>query len=76
MGNPNKDSEGTTTRGDLTSPQDAYQAAHNLSQEREVWDASLAKQVAKAVANEMAEAHAHYQALLNERSAVAMPTSL
>ena len=78
MGNP-KDKEQTSegASGDSTqSPWDACQATHNLSQQREARDATLAKQVAEAVAREMAKAHAHYQALLNERSTAAMPTSL
>ena len=75
MGNPNKDSDGTTG-GDLTSSQDACQAAHNLSQEREAKDATLAKQVVEAIAREVAKAHTHYQVLLQERGAAAMPTSL
>ena len=54
--------------GDITSPWDAHQANHNLSLEREARDATLAKQVAEAIAREMAKAHMHYQALLNERS--------
>ena len=74
MGNPNKDSDGTT--GDITSPWDARQAAHNLSWEREARDATLAKQVGEAIAREMAKAHAQYQAILNERGAAAVPTSL
>ena len=74
MGNPNKDSDGAT--GDLTSPQDAHQAPRDLSWEREARDAALAKQVAEAVARETAKAHVHYQALLNDRSTTAMPTSL
>ena len=74
MVNPNKDSDGAT--GDLTSPQDACQAAGNLSQERESRDAALAKQVVEAIAREMAKAHVHHQALLNERGATAMPTGL
>ena len=40
------------------------------------WDTALAKTIAKAAAREMAKAHAHYQALLNERSATVIPTSL
>ena len=75
MGNSNKDSKGAT-RGDRTSPWDACQAACDLCWEREAWDAALAKQVAKAVAREMTKAHAHYQALLNERSTTVMLTSL
>ena len=74
MGNLNKDSDGSM--GDLTSPPDARQAAHNLSQEREARDAALAKQVGEAVAREMAKAHMHYQALLNDRGTTAVPTSL
>ena len=52
---------------------DAHQANRDLSCER---DAALTKQTAKAIAREMAKAHAHFQALLNERSMTAMPTSL
>ena len=42
----------------------------------EARDAALAKQVAEAIAREMAKAHMHYQALLNEMSAAVIPTSL
>ena len=72
MGNPNKDSD----TGDITSLGDAHQAACNLSQEREARDAALAKQVVKAIAREMAKAHMHYQALLNDIGTTAMPTNL
>ena len=76
MGNPNKDNDGATATGaDLTSPWDACQAARDLSHEREARDATLAKQVAEAIARETVKAHAHYQVLLNERSTAAMPTS-
>ena len=59
------DSDGAM--GDLTSPWDACQAAHDLNNEREARDTTLVKQVVEAVAREMAKAHVHYQALLNER---------
>ena len=62
--------------GDLISPRDACQAACNLSQEREARDTTLVKQVAEAIAREMAKVHIHYQALLNDRGATAMLTSL
>ena len=62
--------------GDLTSLWDAHQAARDLSLKRQTQDATLAKQVAKAVAREMAKAHMHYQALLNDRSTATIPTSL
>ena len=79
MGNKDKDKEQTSERalGNSTlSPWDACQANRDLSQEREARNAALAKQVAEAVAREMAKAHVHYQSLLNERSTAAMPTSL
>ena len=37
---------------------------------------SLAKTIAKAVVREMAKAHAHYQAILNERGTTTIQTSL
>ena len=36
----------------------------------------MQKQIAEAIVREMAKTHVHYQALLNERSAAVMPTSL
>ena len=83
MGNPNKD-KNKEQQGDgkasstesISSPQDACHTNRDLSQEREARDAVLAKQVVEAVTREMAKAHTHYQALLNERSTTAMPTSL
>ena len=62
--------------GDLPSPWDAGHANRDLSQEREAKDAALAKQVVEAIVREMAEAHMNYQALLHDRGAAAMPTSL
>ena len=69
----NKEQNGSES---IISPQDACQTNRDLSQEREARDAALAKTIAKAVAREMAKAHVQYQALLNERSAVAIPTIL
>ena len=79
MGNKDKDKEQTSegASGDNTQkPQDAHHANRNLSQEREARDVALTRQVAEAVAREMAKAHAYYQALLNEGRVAAMPTSL
>ena len=75
MGNPNKDSDGAMG-GDLTRPWDACQAARDLSQGREARDTTLVKQVMEAIARDMAKAHVHYQALLNDRGATAMQTNL
>ena len=77
MGNPNKDKskeqDGEATTESITSTQDAHHTNRDLTWEREAWDMALSKTIAKAVAREMAKAHAHYQALLNEKSAAAMP---
>ena len=60
----------------ITSPWDACHTNRDLSWEREAQDTALAKTITEAVAWEMAKAHVHYQALLNERSATVIPTSL
>ena len=44
--------------------------------DREARDTALAKTINEAVAREMAKGHAHYQALLNDRSTATMQTSL
>ena len=79
MGNKDKNKEQTSEGAlgnDALSPWDAHQANRDLSWERDARDAALAKQVAEAIAREMAKAHVHYQVLLNERGSAAMPTSL
>ena len=68
--------------GRLLPPQEGSPApgmstrSTDLSQEREARDTTLAKTIAEAVAREMAKAHVQYQALLNNRSAAVIPTSL
>ena len=71
-----QDGETAASSETVTSPQDARQSYRDLSQDREARDATLAKTIAEAVAREMAKAHAHYQALLNNRSTAVIPTSL
>ena len=46
------------------------------SWDQEARDATLAQTIAKAVTREMTKAHAHYQAILNERGTTTLPTSL
>ena len=73
----NKKQDGEPTSAEsITSPWNACHTNRDLSQEREAQDTALAKTIAKAVAREMAKAHAHSQALLNERSTTVIPTSL
>ena len=72
-----KEQDGETAASEtITSPLDAHQSNRNLSQDHNAWDTALAKTIAKAVTREMAKAHAHYQALLNERGAATIQTSL
>ena len=82
MGNKDKNknqgdsaTEGAS-RDSITSPRDAHHTNRGLSPEREAQDAALVKQVMEAIARKMAKAHAHYQALLNERSSAVIPISL
>ena len=72
--------ETTATSETITSPwdthEDACQSTRDLSQDCEAWDAALAKTIAEAVVREKAKAHVHYQAILNERGAATLQTSL
>ena len=46
------------------------------SRDQEVRDITLAQTITEAVTREVAKAHVHYQAILNERGATTLPTSL
>ena len=70
------DGETAASSETITSPQDACQSNRDLSQDQEARDATLAKTITETVTREMAKAHAHYQALFNDRSAATMQTSL
>ena len=79
MGNKdkNKEPDGEAASAEsITSPGDTCHTNRDLSWKREAWDTTLAKTITEAVAREMAKARVHYQALLNERSAAVIPTSL
>ena len=64
----------------ITSPrdacQDACQSNRDLSRDCKAWNAALAKTIAEAVTREMAKAHVHYQAILNERGTTTIQTNL
>ena len=69
-----KTKDGETTASET---QDGHRdAQRDHSQDQEARDAALAQTIAEAVTREMAKAHAHYQAILNERGATTLPTSL
>ena len=71
-----QDGETATSSKTITSPQDARQSNRDLSRDCDARDATLAKTITKAVAREMAKAHVHYQALLNDRGTTTIQTSL
>ena len=71
-----QDEETAASSETITSPRDTHQSNRDVSQDHEARDAALAKTIAEAVVREMTKAHAHYQALLNDRSAAAISTSL
>ena len=76
MPNKGKDPATVGSMADLTSPREACQTNRNISKEREARDTTLAKQVAEAVAREMAKAHEQYTAMINEICTPAMPPPL
>ena len=72
----NKDN-GETATSETNSAQDTHHRdTRDLSRDCKAWDAALAQTIAEAVAREMAKAHVHYQAILNERGAATLQTSL
>ena len=70
-----QDGETTASSKTIISPPDACQSNRDLRWDHEARDAALAKAITKAVTREMAKAHAHYQALLNDRSTAVIPAS-
>ena len=67
----------TSATSETISPWDARQDSHrDLSRDREARDAALAQTITEAVTREMAKAHVHYQAILNERGTATLQTSL
>ena len=76
----NKDKEhhdGETAASETNSPWDTRQCSRrDLSRDQEARDAPLGQTITELVAREMAKAHAHYQAILNERSTATFQTSL
>ena len=59
-----------------TATSETKQDTRDLSRDCKAGDAALAQTIAEAVTREMAKAHAHYQAILNERSTATLQTSL
>ena len=74
MGNKDKTKDGETTASET---QDGCQDNwRDRSRDQEARDAALAQTIAEAVTREMVKAHAQCQAIINEKSAPTLPTSL
>ena len=75
-----KDGETATSSeiqdGHRDSRRDHSRDHRDHSQDQEARNTALAKTIAEAVAREMAKAHVQYQAIINEKSAPTLPTSL
>ena len=76
MGKDKTKDNGETATSKTNSPRDSRRDTRDLSQDCEAWDAALAQTITEAVTREMAKAHAHYQAIFNERGAATLQTSL
>ena len=61
---------------DKNKDRETNQDTRDLSQDHEAWDAARVQTIAEAVTREMAKAHAHYQAILNERGTATLQASL
>ena len=72
MGKDKTKDNGETTTSEANNPRDAHH--RDFSQDHEAQDATLAQTIAEAVTWEIAKAH--YQAILNERGAATLQTSL
>ena len=59
-----------------TATSETNQDIRDLNRDHEARDAALAQTIAAAVAREMAKAHAHYQAIINERGAATFKPAL
>ena len=69
------DGEAATSK--TNNPQDGHRdSQRDLSPDWEARDAALEQTITEAVTREMAKAHAHYQSILNEKSAATLQTSL
>ena len=72
-----KHKDGEAATSETNNPQDScWDCWRDHSQDKEARDAALAQTIAEAVTREVTKAHAHYQAILNEKSASTLQTSL
>ena len=72
-----KHKDGEAATSETNNPQDGHwDSQRDHRQDQKARDATLAQTITEAVTREMANAHAHYQAILIERGAATLQTSL
>ena len=74
MGNKDETNDGETTASETQDG--CWDSQRDHSQDLEARNTALAQTITEAVAREMAKAHVQYQAIINEKSAPTLPTSL
>ena len=74
MGNKDKIKDGETTASETQDGRRDSRRDH--SRDQEARDANLVQTIAEAVAREIVMAHAHYQAIINEKGTTTLPMSL
>ena len=62
--------------GETAATSETSRDTQDLSQDREARDTTLVQTITEAVTREMVKAHAHYQAILNDKSITTLQTSL
>ena len=68
--------KGRETAATSETQDGCWDTQRDHSRDQEARDIALVQTIAEALAREMAKAHAHYQAILNERGTATLPTSL
>ena len=72
-----KHKDGEAATFETNNPQNGcWDSQRDHSQDQEAMDATLAQTITEAVTREVAKAHVHYQAILNEKSTTTLQTSL
>ena len=72
-----KHKEETAATSKTKNPQDDHwDSRRDQSRDQEARDTALVQTITEAVAREMSKAHAHCQAIINEKGTATLPTSL
>ena len=71
-----KHKDGETATSETNQQDGCWDSWRDHSQDQEARDATLVQTITEAVAREVAKAHVHYQAILNEKGTATLQTSL